>query len=72
MQRVYLVFHSTHETLKAEATLQARSVPCRVVMKPAGIRMDCGLAVRVEPAACEAALAALQGAGLQPRGTFTL
>jgi hypothetical protein len=72
MTRAYLLFRSTHDTLKAESVLQTAGVACRVVQKPAGIRVDCGLAVRLEEAAREGALAALAQAGLEPRGVYSL
>lgn len=72
MKRVYLLFRSTHETLKAESLLQTAGLPGKVVMKPAGIRMDCGLAVRTDATVREDAVAALTQAGLAPRGVFEL
>ncbi|MGE5675533.1 MAG: DUF3343 domain-containing protein [Mycobacterium leprae] len=68
--RLYLLFHSTHETLKVEGILQGAGVACRVVQKPAAIRMDCGLAVRMAVEARDQALAALKGARIEPRGQF--
>ncbi|HYF94584.1 MAG TPA: DUF3343 domain-containing protein [Symbiobacteriaceae bacterium] len=72
MSRIYLLFRSTHDTLKAESVLQAAAVPCRVVQKPAGIRVDCGLAVRTDEAARDGALATLRQAGIEPRGVYSL
>ncbi|BDG60074.1 DUF3343 domain-containing protein [Caldinitratiruptor microaerophilus] len=72
MGRVYLVFRSTHETLKAESVLAVAGLPCKVVVKPASIRLDCGLAVRTDPGQQDTALAALRQAGLEPRGVFNL
>lgn len=72
MARTYLLFRSTHDVLKAESVLQAAAVPCRVVQKPAGIQVDCGLAVRTDEAARDGALAALKQAGLEPRGVYSL
>lgn len=72
MARVYLVFRSTHETLKVESVLQAAGVPCKVVMKPSAIRLDCGLAVRIQDAVRPDALSALEQAGITPRGVFDL
>ena len=72
MARAYLLFRSTHETLKAESTLKDAQQVCKVVMKPSGIRSDCGLAVRIEEAAREGALAALKQAGLEPRSVHLL
>lgn len=72
MSRAYLLFRSTHETLKAESVLQAAGLPCKVVMKPTGIAIDCGLAVRIAPEAESGAMAALQQAGISPRGIFQL
>lgn len=68
--RLYLLFRSTHETLKAEAALQGAGITCRVVQKPPAIRMDCGLALRTDPLAQQEALTALRGAGMAPRGVF--
>lgn len=72
MPRVYMVFRSTHETLKAESVLKAAGLACKVVMKPSGIRLDCGLAVRTDPLSRPAVLAALAAAGLDPGGLFEL
>ncbi len=72
MSRTYLLFRSTHETMKAEALLQAAGLPCKVVMKPSGIAVDCGLAVRISPDTESAAVAALCDRGLKPRGVFAL
>lgn len=72
MARVYLLFRSTHETLKAEAVLQGAGLPCKVVMKPAAIQVDCGLAVRAQDEDQPRALSSLQASGIKPRGVFTL
>lgn len=70
MSKVYLLFRSTHETLKAESILQAAGLPCKVVMKPAAIRIDCGLAVRTDHLSATAAETTLREAGIKPRGIF--
>lgn len=70
MARLYLLFHSTHETLKAESLLRGAGLACRVVQKPAAIRVDCGLAVRAAPADRDQALEALARSGVRPRGVF--
>lgn len=72
MARIYLLFRSTHETLKAEQRLQGAGVNCKVVMKPAGIKVDCGLAVRTDEQARAEALQVLQQAGMEPRGVYSL
>lgn len=72
MARVYLVFRSNHDTLKAESLLTAHAVPCRIVTKPAHIRGDCGLAVRMEADHREAALAALQAGRVRTPAVFVL
>lgn len=72
MSRAYLLFRSTHETMKAEAVLQAAALPCKVVMKPASIAVDCGLAVRIAADDQSGARAALQRSGMAPRGIFLL
>ncbi len=70
--RTYLVFHSTTETLRVEQILAQAGLTCRVVQKPAGIRLDCGLAVRIAPDAREQAEAVLKQAGITPRGVYEL
>ncbi|HEY3366776.1 MAG TPA: DUF3343 domain-containing protein [Symbiobacteriaceae bacterium] len=72
MARVYLLFGSTHDTMKAESVLQAAGVACKVVMKPAVIRVDCGLAIRTPEESGDGAVAVLQAAGLAPRGVHTV
>lgn len=72
MARAYLLFASTHETMKAESVLQTAGVDCKVVMKPAGIRVDCGLAVRTGEDARDGAVAALRQAGIKVRGVYVL
>lgn len=72
MARVYLIFRSTHETLKAEAVLQGVGLPCKVVMKPSAIHLDCGLAVRIHDEDQPRALSSLQASALKPHGIFTL
>lgn len=72
MARIYLLFRSTHETMKAEAVLQAAGLACRAVMKPAGIKVDCGLAVRAEESDRETALQTLKQSRIEPRGVYQL
>ncbi|MBP2018822.1 hypothetical protein J2Z79_002237 [Symbiobacterium terraclitae] len=72
MARLYLLFHSTHETLKAESLLRDAGLSCRVVQKPAAIRVDCGLAVRALPEDRDRALETLDRSGIRPRGVFTV
>gem|GEM_PF-6052249 len=52
--------------------LKEAGLPAKVVMKPAAIRSDCGLAVRVEVGARDEAVAALCGAKLEPRSQHTV
>jgi L-2-hydroxyglutarate oxidase LhgO len=72
MPRIYLLFRSTHETMKAEAVLQGAGLPAKVVMKPAGIAVDCGLAVRTGEESREAALQTLRTSRMEPRGVYEL
>lgn len=72
MARVYLLFRSTHETLKAESVLLAAGLAARTVMKPAAITLDCGLAVRTDEAARTGAIATLEQAGIKPKGIFAI
>ena len=41
------VFKSTYLTFKAERTLKAAGIPCKLVTKPRHISSDCGLAVHI-------------------------
>lgn len=70
MERVYLVFSSTHETLTAEQALAGHGIAARVVNRPAHIKLDCGLAIRLAPPDREPAVTALAARGIRPRGIF--
>lgn len=72
MTRAYLLFQSTHETIKAELILLRSGLPCKVVMKPGAIRVDCSLALRVDEESRPAVETALAEAGIKPRGVFSL
>lgn len=70
--RAYLLFQSTHETIRAELVLLRCGLPCKVVMKPGAIRVDCSLALRIDEESRPAVETALAEAGIRPRGVFSL
>ena len=55
-------FASVHDTLAAEDVLRAVGVPALTIPSPRELGELCGIALRVEPSAAEAAEAALAGA----------
>ncbi|MGD8240830.1 MAG: DUF3343 domain-containing protein [Armatimonadota bacterium] len=65
-----LVFDSTHRALRAEEALKAAGVAHRVIPKPAVIRADCGIAIRVAPELLDEALGCLDHADARPAGTY--
>jgi len=65
-----IVFKTTYLTFKAERALKAADIPCKVVTKPRGVSSDCGLAVRVDMADEERALALINESGIESLGVW--
>lgn len=72
MGRVYLVFRSTYETLKAEEELLAAGIRGKLVTQPAAIKVDCGLALRVNSVDRVRAVDIADAASLVMRGVWEL
>ena len=47
-EKVYLVYNTTHETLKAESLLRDRLIRVRPVIKPVRIKSSCGMALEID------------------------
>ena len=65
-----LVFDSTHQVLQAEEALKTAGIAHRVIPKPAVIRADCGIAIRVPPELLDEALRCLEKTDARPAGTY--
>ncbi len=63
---VILIFRGTHQVLSAEKHLKRAGVPMRLIPVPRTLTSDCGLAIRISPAAMDKAREALAGASLLP------
>jgi hypothetical protein len=69
---VILTFTSTHRAIAAEEALLEADVPHQIVPLPAWVRAGCGLSLRLEAAALDRALAALEQAGAAVEAVHTL
>lgn len=61
-----LGFESTHDALAAEAALRRAGIDVVAIPSPRVLGSTCGIAMRLEQAEAEAALAALAAAGIEP------
>jgi hypothetical protein len=62
--KIFLLFHSTRDVVKAEKVLTTEGIPVKIVPIPKSISPECGMAVETEPPNGDAALAALANAGI--------
>jgi hypothetical protein len=67
-----LVFHTTHETLRAEAAFKAARIRSRLVPKPREARDDCAMALVLSRDEEEQIRSLLEAQGLAPRTVGTL
>jgi len=64
--------HSTSHAVRAEKVLSRAGIGCKLIPVPRSISSDCGVCVRVERADAEAALQALEDAGVEIEGIHEL
>jgi hypothetical protein len=64
--------YSTSYALRAEKVLQEAGIPSRLIPVPRHLSSDCGVCVRIERADQEAALRALELAGVEIEGIHEL
>jgi len=71
MPRPYVAFGfaSVHDSLEAESALAKVGVLSLAIPSPRELGELCGIALRLEPADMQAALAALETAGMRPVAT---
>lgn len=69
---IVLIFRGTHQVLAAEKALKASRVPMRLIPVPRRLTSDCGLAIRIPPAARAGAREALLAARLPPASVHVL
>ena len=67
-----VLFHSTSHALRAEKVLQQAGLTVKLIPIPRHLSSDCGVCVRVERADEEAALRALEQAGVEAEGVHEI
>jgi hypothetical protein len=71
-QYAVVLVYSTSYALRAEKVLQEAGIPSRLIPVPRHLSSDCGVCVRIERADQEAALRALELAGVEIEGIHEL
>lgn len=64
----YLLFHTSNHAFRAEKLLAARSFAVKLVPVPRHLSSDCGVCLRLDPAARQGATDALAGTGVELAG----
>ncbi len=67
-QHAVILVYSTSHALRAEKVLMKAGIPCKLIPVPRHLSSDCGVCVRIEQADREAALQALEVAGVGLEG----
>jgi hypothetical protein len=67
-QYAVVLVYSTSYALRAEKVLQGEGVACKLVPVPRHLSSDCGVCVRIGQTDQEAALRALESAGVEIEG----
>jgi hypothetical protein len=68
---VVLVYSTSH-ALRAEKVLQGAGIGCKLIPVPRHLSSDCGVCIRLAQGDRDAALAALQAAGLAVAGVHDI
>lgn len=67
-----ILVYSTSYALRAEKVLRQAGIPCKLIPVPRHLSSDCGVCVRIERAAQEAALQALEDARVETEGVHQI
>lgn len=67
-QYAVILVYSTSYALRAEKVLAQAGVPCKLIPVPRHLSSDCGVCVRIRQSHREAALEALEAAGVKTEG----
>ncbi len=71
-QHAVILVYSTSHALRAERLLQQAGIGSKLIPVPRHVRSDCGVCVRIERADQEAALQALEAAGVEIEGVHRI
>ncbi len=63
-----ILFHTTSSAFAAEKALVKAGVQCALIPPPRELSSDCGIAVRISSSRTDAAIRALEGAGVETAG----
>lgn len=72
MEGTFLVFETTHLTMKAESILKDAGIPVRLFPKPRKVISECGLIIKVLKADLDAAKGLLEGRGVKIKSEICL
>jgi hypothetical protein len=72
MEGTFLVFETTHLTMKAESILKDAGIPVRLFPKPRKVISECGLIVKVLDRDLDAAKGLLEGRGVKIKSKIYL
>ncbi len=68
----FLVFETTHLTMKAEKILKEADIPHRLFPKPKSVISECGLVIKVLEEDLERAVEICKGRGVAAKETITI
>lgn len=71
-QHAVVLVYSTSYALRAEKVLADAGIECKLIPVPRQLSSDCGVCVRIARADQEMALAALDEAGVEIEGVYTV
>jgi len=72
MEGTFLVFETTHLTMKAESVLKEAGIPVRLFPKPRKVISECGLIIKVFNGDLDAAKNLLEGKGVRIKSELHL
>ena len=72
MEGTFLVFETTHLTMKAESTLKESDIPVRLFPKPRKIISECGLIMKVLDSDLGTAKSLLKEKGIEIKAELQL
>jgi len=72
MEGTFLVFETTHLTMKAESVLKEAGIPVRLFPKPRKVISECGLIIKVLDVDLDAAKNLLEGKGVRIKSELHL
>ena len=71
-QYAFILVYSTSYALRVEKVLVGVGISCKLIPVPRQLSSDCGVCVRIERADREAALVAVEAAGVEIEGVYEI